>query len=439
MGLKANRLGEGGHSLVGVMAVTVSVLLVGVAIFTLGHAEGDLVEQAVDDARAFYVAEGGLERARGWLGDLLEDDPGANPVGMSFDDQTLGGGTYTVAVTDNLSGSWLPAYEVVCTGQVGNVTRCLRNVMIPETFAKYQWFRERGNTRWLRDWDRYTGPVHVNGNLRINGDPYFGHTVSIAGDIRTRSGSDPTFERGYTLGSDAIPLPTANELRSRIRTPAQTGGVYGGTLPGNASYYEVELGVPSAGEFRYRGWRRSHGSWVVIDGPHDVDIDAINGAVWFEEPITIEGTLDGQLTICSPSNIEIVDDLLYYDSSPGSGPNPGCDDVLGLISLREVIIGYTTPNMNDCEIHGVAMALNRDIEVEDYRYYAPRGDLVVYGGFIVDRIVRTGRYRADGTCRNGYNVFYNWDRRLLTTPPPHFPLTGNYVIDTWEEITPPEA
>ena len=55
----------------------------GVAIFVLGNSEADIVEYAVDDARAFYIAEGGLERARGWLGDLSETDPTADPVGSS--------------------------------------------------------------------------------------------------------------------------------------------------------------------------------------------------------------------------------------------------------------------------------------------------------------------------------------------------------------------
>ncbi|MBN2564875.1 MAG: hypothetical protein JXB46_04110, partial [Candidatus Eisenbacteria bacterium] len=69
-----------GHTLIGVLAVTTAVLLVGASIFMLGESEGDIVEYAVDDARAFYIAEGGLERARGWLSDLREADPGANPV-----------------------------------------------------------------------------------------------------------------------------------------------------------------------------------------------------------------------------------------------------------------------------------------------------------------------------------------------------------------------
>ena len=93
----------------------------------------------------------------------------------------------------------------------------------------------------------------------------------------------------------------------------------------------------------------------------------------------------------------------------------------------------------DVPAYGVFMALNRDFEVEGYNSGAPRGDLVVHGGMIVDRNVLTGRYRADGSTRNGYTTYFYWDSRLVRTPPPCFPMTGNFVIDTWEEIDPPEA
>ena len=67
-----------GSALVGVMGIITAVLLVGVAIFILGHSEGDVVEYAVDDSRAFYIAEGGLERMRGYLVELELADPAAD-------------------------------------------------------------------------------------------------------------------------------------------------------------------------------------------------------------------------------------------------------------------------------------------------------------------------------------------------------------------------
>jgi hypothetical protein len=429
-----------GSALVGVMAITTAVLLVGVAIFILGHAEGDLVEYAVDDARAFYVAEGGLERARAWLGDLLEDDPSASPVGVSFENQTLGGGTYTVSVTDDLSGgSWLAAYRVVCTAEVDGVTRSLQTVMIPETLAKYQWFIERADSPWFRTGERFEGPVHVNGRLRISGDPWFGGLVTVGRNLRMRSGSDPTFERGYQLNVERVDLPTVNELRNSLRTAALNGGLYEGTLPHNRAFYHVRLGHPSPGDMTYEGLRPQGAGYVTLAGPHTVSISTLNGAVWFNEPVAIEGTLDGRLTIVANGDIDIWDDLLYDGSTPGSGPDPDCDDVLGLIAIRNVEITYNVANRNDCEIHGVLVALNRNVTAERYWRYPPRGDLFIYGGFVADRSILLGRYRSNGSCTHGYDRNYRLDPRLSRTPPPFFPLTGRYTTHSWEEMDPPEA
>ncbi len=160
-----------GSALVGVMGITTAVLLVGVAIFILGNAEADIVDYAVDDARAFYIAEGGLERTRGWLGELAKASPGANPVGRAFAHQRLGGGTYTATVVNDASGgSWIGAYEVVSTGEVDGVVRQVKSTMVAETFARYQWFIESGGGgySWFRTGERFEGPVHVNGGIMID-------------------------------------------------------------------------------------------------------------------------------------------------------------------------------------------------------------------------------------------------------------------------------
>ncbi len=428
-----------GSALVGVMAITTAVLLVGVAIFTLGYSEGDLVEYAVDDARAFYVAEGGLERARAWLGDLLEDDPHANPVGVSFENQTLGGGTYTVSVTDELSGgSWLPAYEVVCVGNVDGATRWLRTIVLPETFAKYQWFVERGGWRWFRTGERFEGPVHVNKKLQIDGDPWFGGKVTAGGGITMKRGSDPTFERGYELHVGDIPLPDVTDIDEVVKTAAMNGGLHTGTLPKKNDFYHVTLGSPSVGELTYEGLRRKGAGYKVIDGPYAIDLSSMNGAAWFGETVAVEGVLDGQLTIVANGDIEIWDDLLYDESTPGTGPDPGCDDVLGLIANGNVEISYTTPNRNDCEIHGVVIALEKNLKAEKYTQYPPRGSLIIYGGIIADKSIHLGKF-SGGECVHGYERDYRLDPRLPRMPPPFFPLTGRFIVYSWEEIDPPEA
>ena len=431
--------GDRGSALVGVMAIATAVLLVGVAIFTLGNAEGDIVEHAVDEARAFYVAEGGLERARAWLGDLMESDPDANPVGVSFENQALGGGRYTVEIVDDPStGSWLVAYEVVCTADVDDATRRIRTIMVPETFAKYQWFAEGGGWRWFCTGERFEGPVHVRDDLLIDGDPWFGGKVTVGGGLTMEAGSNPTFVHGYELNVGEIPLPGVADIGAAVKTAALNGGLYAGPLPKLKDFYHVALGSPSAGELTYEGRRPQGPNYLSLDGPHVVDISSLNGAAWFGEPVSVEGILDGQITIYADGDIEIWDDILYDASTPGAGPDPECDDVLGLIAGGDIEISYTLPNQNDCEIHGVMIALGTNVQAERYTKEDPRGRLIIYGGVIAEESILCGQY-ADGFCVHGYERDYRLDPRLLRMPPPFFPVIGKYIVYSWEEIDPLEA
>ena len=436
-GSRSNR----GSALVGVMGITTAVLLVGVAIFILGYAEGDIVEYACDDARAFYIAEGGLERARGWLGELAKVSPGANPVGMSFADQSLGGGAYTVTVMNDASGgSWIGAYDVVSTGEIDGVMRQVKSTLVAETFARYQWFIESGGGgfSWFRTGERFEGPVHVNGDIMIDGDPWFGNLVRAGGGLTETAGSNPIFERGYELNVGQVDLPSQAYMHATLRAEALIPpGHFAASLP-NKRYYTVELGRPSAGYVWYRE-TKEHGQQV--GAPETVDISTTNGAFWFDAPIEISGVVDGELTIGVDGDIVISDDILYLDSSPGSGPNPGCDDVLGLIAAGhphgDIIIERNHANDNDCEVHGILMALQKNIEAEDYQHGPLRGDLIVWGGMVVDYAIHIAEYRG-GFVSSGYVRDFHYDPRLFTMPPPFFPYTGTYIIAGWEEIVPPQ-
>lgn len=426
-----------GSTLVPIIAVVAAVLLVGVAIFILGHSEGDIVDYSIDDSRAFYIAEGGLERMRGWLGDAQVDDPGVDPVGTEFVNEALGGGTYTVKVVgDTSGGSWLDAYRVVSTGDIDGVVRQVRTYMIPETFARYQWFVERGGWRWFLTGERFEGPVHVNHDLQIDGDPWFGGTVTAGGGLTMKTGSNPTFERGYELGVPEVSLPGDAYMNGVLRAAALAGGIYAAPLGGPAgSYYEVILGAPSDGWLTYEGFDAAGNSIAALETE---ELAASNSAAWFSEMIRIEGTLDGVLTIGVDGDAWITDDIVYKASTPGNGPDVDCDDVLGLVADGDVVIEYNLENQNDCELHGVMMSLEKEVLAEDYMHHPPRGDIIVYGGLIADKSIHLGQY--EGTvCVSGYGRNFNYDGRMFLTPPPYFPMTGQFVIFSWEEVVPPEV
>ena len=304
-----------------------------------------------------------------------------------------------------------------------------------ETFARYQWFIEYGGWKWFHTGERFEGPVHVNRQLQIDGDPWFGGPVTAGRGLTMKHGSNPTFEDGYELYVDGISLPTESELEDRIKSAALTGGIHLPSLSGHDVYYRIELGQPSVGQMMVQGFDDHHGPTELTEAiPYDLSLG--NGSIWCEERIEIEGVLDGRVTFAVEGDIDVMGDILYDASTPGNGPDVGCDDVLGLITTDDIIIRYTDPNKNDCEIHGVMMALHKNFEAEGYMHYPPRGDMIIYGGILVDQAIHIARYSND-VLRSGYYRDYHYDSRLLLMPPPFFPLTGKYRVVNWEEVSPP--
>jgi hypothetical protein len=422
------------------MAIITAVLLIGIAIFILGHSEGDVVEYAVDDSRAFYIAEGGLERARAYLTALEEVDPTADPVGTTFSGQNLGGGIYDVeVVSDAGPGGTVDAYEVVSTGAKDGVLRQVKATVVAETFAIYQWFigSTGGGFSWFRTGERFEGPVHVNGTIDIDGDPWFGGVVRAGGNhINMTQGSNPTFERGYELNVEQVDLPSRNEVLATLRAEASTPpGYRAPDLAPNGAYWEVTL----HGDYATADAYDKFGDPLAVPGEYIV-FAATNGALWFDDDIKIEGTLDGQVTIGVDGDVIITDDIIYADSTPGSGPNEGCDDVLGVIaagnSQGNVIIEDNVPNGSDCEIHGVFMALNNTVEAEDYQHGPIRGDLRLYGGLMAQSAIHLADYNNQGVITSGYYRDYHYDGRMLYLPPPFFPFASNFAIAEWEEVVP---
>jgi len=427
--------GERGGSLVAVMAVMTAVLLVGTALFVFGVAEHDLATFQAEDAQAFYLAEAGLARAKSFLDGKL--DRGQYPGSRTFANQTLGEGEYTVTLQNTgTANPWYTQYDVISTGTVNGVQRRVHATISMETFGKYLWFVDESNfLRWFTSNDRMDGLVHSNDWIRINGDPWFGDkvTTSLPNMLILWWWSDPVFEKGYELDVDEIPLPNRNQVRNTIKKASKNGGLFLGNLNGANARWEVVLGKDgNTGFLSYRYYKKQgpnyvHGPWV------DVNIATLNGTLFSQKELWIEGTLDGRLTISGQTNIHIRGDLLYADSTPGSGPDPTCDDMLGVISRANIIVDYTPANASDCEIHGALMALNEAFEVEDPFLHPPRGDLIIYGSITQADWGRICMFEIAGWIVHGYSRKYYYDTRMLTDAPPYYPQTGRYYVSRWDE------
>lgn len=432
--------GEGGSAFVTALAIVTAVLLVGSALFILGTSESDLVEYTVDSAQAFCLAEAGQTHARSWLRACAEESPPVYPEDAQFASDSLGGGEYEVDVTEvSADAPWLLQYEVVATGDVEGVCRSVRTVLRSETFAQFCRVTGGATDTELATGDSLYGPVHSNGHMRIGGDTWFGARVtSSEAELIVQEGSSPVFVAGYELGVAEISYPDASSAASAVSAAAQSGGVHCETPAGKDAGYEIILGRDGAsGYLSYR--RFSEGGSGGQPAPWtDVDISTTNGVFWFEAPVVISGTLGGQITVGSSDYVRIVDDVVYEGSSPGFGPDPGCDDVLGVVAVGDVVVANTPANGSDCEIHGHLMSLSGGFTAEDYNQGPPRGEIVIWGGTAEANGEPVGKYGSTGTI-SGYNRDFHFDERLTVKSPPYYPLTGRYITVSWDEITPPEA
>jgi len=455
--------GESGSTLIAITMLAFIMLLTAAAVLEFGARDAGLASHTVDRSRALYVAEAGLARARSWL--EAQSDPPADvddirPFGESSD--TLASGTYSVTIEPDPGN---PAnsrkyYTIVSQATVGGKTRTLERDVMTQSFAQFIYFTEDEHLPgsvtpvWFATGDRLDGALHTNGQIHIMGNPsYGGHVTSAWGGpddsdpahnpafmyydgnywthIESAAASNapddvPTFGDGYELGTTSIELPNYVD---DIETIAHNGGLY---VTGNK---EVVLGRLVSGNrmYGYVSYRTVGGTtWT------DVPISSFNGVMFVEGQVQVSGVLDGSLTVVSSGDMYIMDDVLYRDADPLNGPNPNCNDILGLVSERNVTVKDNTANRTNCNIHAHIMALNTSFQVENYRSGSPRGTLTIHGG-VIQRYrgaVGTGSLR-DGRViiSTGYAKNYHYDRRFNSIQPPGYLLTGKYYMLAWREVS----
>lgn len=383
-------------------------------------------------AQATDIAEAGLDRALIWI--RAQPTPPGNATNPWGGAQSLGNpaiGNYSVAITDLGSPGGSPSvkrYRVTSTGTAGGITQTLTNYLQTDNYARYIWFTDReqfGATNvWFWDQDTLNGPTHTNGHFNIKGTPTFnGEVRSVDDYIRYyNNGSNinssnlsnspfdlPDFQSTVTLGAEATNMPT-QALSLRAASTA-AGGL---RLTGNTTVVlnsNGTMNVTNAG----RGWANQNMALPT------------NGALFVNTgTLTISGTLNGRLTAGASRDIIIPNNILYANDPR---INPASTDTLGLISEEDIMINSTAPN--NLEIDASLMALNTSFMLQNWWVGPPKGTLTVFGGIIQDQRGPVGTF--SGTTKvSGYSKNYNYDQRLLNSPPPFVPTTGDYITLSWE-------
>ena len=387
--------------------------------------------------QAFGAAEAGLDRALQWLRAQPSSPIGnyTNPWGGPGD---LTVARYTVTIFDQgVPGGMMGVrrYKVISTGSTGSMTETMTNYLQTDNYARYIWFTDQeeyqGTTVWFWTQDYLNGPTQTNGHFNIYGNPVFAGEVRSADDYITYYNNGhainssaisnapydiPNFQQGMTFGVDQFNMPTQ---ALNLRAASSSGGL---RLLGDTTIVLNSNGTMTV--------TNSDKHWTN----HNMALPA-NGALFVDSKngtggnLTLSGTLKGSLTVGAKLNVNIPSDITY---SNDPRLHPASTDVLGIIAEGNVVISSSASN--NLEVDASIMALNTSFMLQNWDQGSPKGTLTVYGGIIQDQRGPVGTFNGStGQKLTGYSKNYSYDQRLLDTPPPFFPTTGDYVTLAWQD------
>lgn len=422
---------KGAALIVTYLAIAI-LLAFGGYVIEVSNAQNSAANTFKRQAQAVSIAEAGLDRALLWLRSQGTPPTGTiAPITQNVPPTGTPQGSFTVTITDlgSPGGSLtIRRYRVSSVGTIGFTTQTVTNYLQTDNYARYIWFTDSesydGTNVWFWDQDHLNGPTHTNGHFNIKGDPVFdGEVRSVdnyiryynngsninSSDLSNAPYDEPVFGDTVTLGSDSINMPTQ---ALNLRAASTNGGL---RLTGNSTVVLNANGTMNVTNAA-RGWYNRN---MALPG---------NGALFVRDGnLTLSGTLSGRLTVGSSRDIIITDDILYANDPrlPGSTST----DTLGIIAESDVIIDEDAPD--DLEIDASIMALNTSFMLEEWWTNGARGTLSVFGGIIQKQRGPVGTF--SGTTKvSGYSKDYNYDVRLLSSPPPFVPTTDDYITLSWE-------
>jgi hypothetical protein len=153
--------------------------------------------------------------------------------------------------------------------------------------------------------------------------------------------------------------------------------------------------------------------------------------------VSIGGQLDGRVTIVAERDILITNHLTY---AVDPATNTACNDALGLIANRDIVVTTVAPNSLKVYAHMMATGnltpsddTDGSFGVENYNTRAPSGQLTVWGGIVQNERGAVGTF-SGSTLSSGFDKNYRYDERFAVDPPPEYPtLSDQLMFDKWRD------
>lgn len=294
-------------------------------------------------------------------------------------------------------------------------------LMERKPYTRYSYFTEiEPNNIYFFSGDELSGPVHTNGTMNIAGEPVFNGMVTSPNNWQGRTGSsnNPQFLGGSDFSVQEKESPRLEDM-DEIRSTAQSGGLY----------YEDPINVQFNGD----------NTITITENPYTsssqtetFSINEFNGVISSTEHVQTKGAVNGQITLHSKKDIEIMGDIWYTDNPED---NPSSTDILGIISEKNVIVdddAHKDNGSTDLTIHASIIALDESFVVEDYDRGWARGELNLLGGIVQYRRGAVGTFSGNSVA-SGFSKSYNYDNRLLNLYPPSVPREKIFSVKYWRD------
>jgi len=161
----------------------------------------------------------------------------------------------------------------------------------------------------------------------------------------------------------------------------------------------------------------------------------VNGVIYSESNMFVEGTVNGRVTVVSDSSDALIASgkshtLIVYDNLIYN--QKYSDDIIGLMSEGNIKIAYNVPT--DMEIDGMLLSVTGKIVRDNYAgSYGLRNSLSFFGSVV--SVNGSGfKYISNGNIVSGFiNTSYTYDGNLLYQPPVGVPVIPQYHLISWKE------
>jgi len=336
-------------------------------------------------------------------------------------------GTFTYSITTGATGAPVLQSFAKCRGTDGML---YDTVVVAfggnkkNSFTLFAYMSDfEGNEDWYTG-DTVWGRIHSNGRFHMTGSPVFMEKLTTAKGLDPKwgtGGNNAIFKHGFETGVAEIDYPT--DISEVVNAATSGGRSYAGNI-------EVTFEAGSAAN--------DDGIAIVSQGGTPIDTvllsdPTFNGALLGTGTVTVQGTVDGDLSIGAQQDIHISDDILYADRNWGTS-----DDILGLIAEANVVILDNVPNSTNCTIDASLFTRTGTFEAEDAKKGAPRGVLNVLGSVVQHDRGSLGTYQVGShAVKTGYSKRFVYDRRLEDPNfrPPYYPgyYTKTRAIAAWWE------